>query len=257
MNHSEQYSYDFSNKVAVVTGGASGIGFQTATKFIENGAKCAILDINDEKGTKAEKILNNEAKDTCKFFELNLKNIDEVEKCAYAVKKEFGKVNILVNSAGVIGKKEPLWEIEPTEWDHVVKNNLYGYFNVLKSFIPFIIKSQFGRIINVSSVSGKDGSINASSYSASKAGIIAMTKSLAKELSDFNIMVNCITPSATNTSLYQSESSEIKQRQIEKIPLGRACEPNEVANLIAWLASPLCSFTTGAVVDISGGRSTY
>jgi 2-dehydro-3-deoxy-L-rhamnonate dehydrogenase (NAD+) len=248
-------AFDLENKIAIITGGASGIGYQTAKILLKDKVTCILWDKNNEKGKQALSEL--QAMGNVSFCSVDITSEKSVLKALNICKSEYGSPNILINSAGILGKKGNLWECNIDDWKSVVENNLYGYFLVCHSVIPLMLNTDYGRIVNVSSVSGKDGSIYASHYSASKAGIIALTKSLAKELATENILVNCVTPSATNTPLHIAEPEHDRLRQIDKIPLNRIGEPIEVARLIEWLCSPLCSFSTGAIFDISGGRSTY
>lgn len=248
-------AFDLENKIAIITGGASGIGYDTAKILLQDGVTCILWDKNEEKGKQA--LLELETIGNVSFYSVDITSEKSILKALSLCTEEHGNPNILVNSAGILGSKGNLWECNIDDWKSVVENNLYGCFLVCHSVIPLMLKTNYGRIVNISSVSGKDGSIYASHYSASKAGIIALTKSLAKELVEQNILVNCITPSATNTSLYRSEPENDRLKQINKIPLNRIAQPIEVARLIEWLCSPLCSFSTGAIFDVSGGRSTY
>jgi 3-oxoacyl-[acyl-carrier protein] reductase len=246
---------NLSEKVAIITGGASGIGYSTTQILLEQGIRCTIWDFDEQKGLESISHLSKFGE--VKFQKVDISSETSVQIAIQNFTIDVGNPNILINSAGILGEKAELWNLSLEKWEKVIKNNLIGCFLVCKYVVPYIIKTDYGRIVNVASVSGKDGSIYASHYSAAKAGIIALTKSLSKELAKYNILVNCITPSATNTPLFRSESSADRERQIQKIPLNRYCEPREVAQLILWLVSNNCSFSTGAVFDISGGRSTY
>ena len=245
--------FDLKNRVAIVTGGAQGFGLGIAKKFIESGAEVFIWDV-DEKALKlAEKELNNkkiisQVVDVTKFEDIQ-KKIEEITKTK--------KIDILVNNAGITGSTATLWDYSVKEWLKVLDINLHGTFYCCKAITPHMIKNGYGRIVNIASVSGKDGNANASAYSSSKAAVIGLTKSLGKELADKNIAVNAVTPAGAKTRILDQMSDKHVKFMLSKVPRGRFLEIDELSSMVTWLASEENSFSTGAVFDISGGRSTY
>ena len=245
--------FDFKNRTALVTGGAQGFGLDIAKRFLESGAKVIIWDIDSNMIDKAIKNLNNSNLST---HIVDVSNFKEVKRCVDEITKK-SNIDILINNAGITGPTETLWEYDVDTWKNVVEINLIGTFNCCKSIVPTMIKNNYGRIVNVASVSGKDGNANASAYSAGKAGAIGLTKSLGKELADKNIAVNAVTPAGAKTRILDQMSKEHVQKMLSKVPRGRFLEVEEFTSLICWLSSEENTFSTAAVFDISGGRSTY
>jgi 2-dehydro-3-deoxy-L-rhamnonate dehydrogenase (NAD+) len=242
---------DLKGRCAIITGGAQGIGRAVAERFIASGATVALWDVDKEFAAKTAKTLN------CLSFEVDVTNYTSVQAAATATKAALGRIDILVNNAGIAGKNEPTVDYPLDEWNRVMAINLNGVFHCAKAIVPFMIAQDYGRIVNVASIAGKEGNPNAPAYSASKAGVIALTKSLGKELAQKNIAVNCITPAAARTAIFDQMKPEFIQFMLSKIPRGRFVEVEEIAATIAFMASEDCSFTTGGVFDISGGRATY
>ena len=228
----------FSGRRAVVTGGASGIGEAVAKRIAQEGGKVAIWDLNG--GIKVD-----------------ISDYTSVEKAAVETIKQLGGIDILVNSAGITGPTVPLVEFPVNAWKQVIDINLNGAFYCNKAVVPHMVAQNYGRIVNIASIAGKEGNPNASAYSASKAGVIGMTKSLAKELAKHNITVNAVTPAAVRTPIFDQMPQSHIDFMLSKIPKGRFGTVDEMASLICWLASEECSFSTGAVFDASGGRATY
>ena len=245
--------FDLSNRTAIVTGGAQGLGFGIAKRFIESGAEVIIWDIDKELLKSAEKKLNS---NKATFQSVNVVNFEDVKKNIDQITEE-KKIDILVNNAGVTGLTAKLWDYPIDEWHKVLNVNLNGTFYCCKAIVPHMIKNNYGRIVNVASVAGKDGDANASAYSSAKAAAIGFTKSLGKELAEKNIAVNAVTPASAKTRILDQMSKEHVQFMFSKIPRKRFLEMNEFASLVTWLSSEENSFSTGAVFDISGGRSTY
>ncbi|MEM7461382.1 MAG: SDR family NAD(P)-dependent oxidoreductase [Pseudomonadota bacterium] len=245
--------YDLSGEVAIVTGGAQGIGFAVAKRLAASGAKICIWDLSEELLADAGKEIGAGTM-TCK---VDISQLGQLEQATDQVNSEFGKISVLVNSAGIAGANAPVEDYPPDEWARVIEINLTGTFNTNRSVVPYMKANGYGRIVNIASVAGKEGNPNASAYSASKAGVIGFTKSLGKELADIDIAVNCITPAAARTRIFDQMKQEHIDYMLSKIPRGRFVEVEEIANLVTWLASRENSFTTGGVFDISGGRATY
>ncbi|MGB1914440.1 MAG: SDR family NAD(P)-dependent oxidoreductase [Paracoccaceae bacterium] len=244
-------SYDFKNQVAVVTGGANGIGFSVAERLSKSGASVKIWDLDIEAAQTAAETINAEAVECDITDWISVKNATETSINASE------KIDILVNSAGIAGPNDTVVDYDNKAWDQIISVNLTGTYYVNKSVVPHMKANGYGRIVNIASVAGKDGNPNASAYSASKAGVIALTKSLGKELADSNIAVNCVTPAAARTAIFDQMSQEHIDYMLSKIPRGRFVEVKEISSMIAWMVSAENSFTTGAVFDLSGGRSTY
>ena len=249
----KKISFDLSDKTAVVTGGAQGFGLDIAKRFLESGAKVIIWDIDEENINKALKKLNNK---NLSSNIVDVSNFIEVEKVVSKILKN-SNIDILINNAGITGPTASLWEYSIETWNKVVEVNLNGTFNCCKAIVPSMIKNNYGRIVNVASVAGKDGNANASAYSSGKAGAIALTKSLGKELADKNIAVNVVTPAGAKTRILDQMTKEHVQRMLSKVPRGRFLEVEEFTSLVCWLSSEENTFSTAAVFDISGGRSTY
>ena len=242
--------FDFKDRTAVITGGAQGFGLDIAKRFLESGAKVIIWDIDPKLIDEAIKELNNP--------NLSSKIVDVSSfKDVEAAVSKISKIDILINNAGITGPTMPLWEYDVEMWNKIVKINLSGTFNCCKAIVPSMIANNYGRIVNVASVAGKDGNANASAYSSGKAGAIGLTKSLGKELADKNIAVNAVTPAGAKTRILDQMSKEHVQRMLSKVPRGRFLEVYEFTSLICWLSSEENTFSTAAVFDISGGRSTY
>jgi 3-oxoacyl-[acyl-carrier protein] reductase len=238
----------FEGRVAVVTGGASGIGAGVAARFAAEGARLSLWDM-DEAG-----LAKSGAPHTVR---LDITDPDAVHRAAEATAAAMGQIDILVTSAGVTGPNHATWDYPVAAWDRVIDINLKGVFYSNRAVVPFMRQRNKGRIVNIASIAGKEGNPNASAYSASKAGVIGLTKSLGKELADTEIRVNCVTPAAVKTPLFSQMTEQQIGWMLSKIPIGRFGEIDEVASLILWLASDECSFTTGGVFDVSGGRATY
>jgi len=247
------HQYDLKNKTAIITGGAQGFGLDIAKRFLESGAKVIIWDIDKNELLKASKEINNS---NLLFNIVDVSNYNKVKDTVDEIIK-ISNIDILINNAGITGSTSPLWEYNVDEWNKIVQINLMGTFNCCKCIVPNMIKNNYGRIVNVASVAGKDGNANASAYSSAKAGTIGLTKSLGKELADRNIAVNAVTPAGAKTRILNQMTKEHVARMLSKVPRGRFLEINEFTSLICWLSSEENSFSTAAVFDISGGRSTY
>jgi len=244
---------DLSGRVAVVTGGAQGFGRAISERFVMSGAKVAIWDMDQ---VYAQRTANELGAGT-KSYGLDVSDLPAVEKARDATIKDFGKIDILVNNAGVAGANATVWETDVNEWRRVMRINLDGPFVCSKAVVPHMIKQKYGRIVNIASIAGKEGNPNAAHYSASKAGVIALTKSLGKELASYDIAVNAVTPAAAKTAIFDQITQQHIDFMLSKIPRARFVLVEELASLVAWMASEDNSFTTGAVFDISGGRATY
>ena len=249
----DNIKFNFNNRTALITGGAQGFGLDIAKRFLNSGAKVIIWDIDTETLDKASKDLNNS---NLSSNIIDISNFKEVEVCANKIFKK-SNIDILINNAGITGPTAALWEYDVQMWKKVVDINLMGTFNCCRAIIPNMIKNNYGRIVNVASVAGKDGNANASAYSAGKAGAIGLTKSLGKELADKNIAVNAVTPAGAKTRILDQMTKEHVERMLSKVPRGRFLEVEEFTSLICWLSSEENTFSTAAVFDISGGRSTY
>jgi len=245
--------FDLKDRTAIITGGAQGFGFDIAKRFIESGAKVIIWDIDQKQLEKASKEIDNS---NLSFNIVDVSDYNIVNKTVVEIIKK-SNIDILINNAGITGPTSSLWDYNVEEWNKIIQINLIGTFNCCKSIVPNMIKNNYGRIINVASVAGKDGNANASAYSSAKAGVIALTKSLGKELADKNIAVNAITPAGAKTRILDQMTKEHVARMLSKVPRGRFLELEEFTSLICWLSSEENSFSTAAVFDISGGRSTY
>ena len=246
--------YDFSNRTAVVTGGGNGIGAAVVNKLTASGAKVCIWDMNPD---ECEAEINSLPATTCQIIQTDVSDYNSVSAALAQTKAVFGPVDVLVNSAGIAGPTHSLADYPVDQWRQVQAINLDGTFHCCKVVIPDMITSGYGRIVNIASVAGKEGNPNASAYSASKAAVIALTKSLGKEVAEHDIAVNCVTPAAAKTRIFEQVSQEFVDYMLSKIPRGRFVTVDEIANLITWVASAENSFTTGATFDISGGRATY
>ena len=249
----DKINFDFKNRTAVITGGAQGFGLDIAKRFLKSGAKVIIWDIDPIMLEKTTKDLNNS---NLSSNIIDVSNYKEVESCIKDITKK-SNIDILINNAGITGPTASLWEYDVEMWKKIVEINLIGTFNCCKAIVPNMIKNNYGRIVNVASVAGKDGNANASAYSAGKAGTIGLTKSLGKELANKNIAVNAVTPAGAKTRILDQMTKEHVQRMLSKVPRGRFLEVEEFTSLICWLSSEENTFSTAAVFDISGGRSTY
>ena len=246
-------TFSFETRTAVITGGAQGFGFDIARRFLSSGAKVIIWDNDPDTLKRSVKELNNT---NLTSNVIDVSKFEEVENCTNEILKN-SKIDILINNAGITGPTAPLWEYDLKKWKKVVDINLIGTFNCCKAIVPSMIKNNYGRIVNVASVAGKDGNANASAYSAGKAGTIGLTKSLGKELADKDIAVNAVTPAGAKTRILDQMNKEHVQRMLSKVPRGRFLEVEEFTSLVCWLSSEENTFSTAAVFDISGGRSTY
>jgi 2-dehydro-3-deoxy-L-rhamnonate dehydrogenase (NAD+) len=246
-------SIDLKDRAAVITGGAQGIGYAVAERFIASGAKVVLWDIDAALLAKAKATLGKAASTDS----IELTDASAVAAATAAVMAQHGRIDILVNNAGITGGNAPTWELTPQVWRRTIDVNLIAPYLTCHSIVPAMIKQGYGRIVNVASVAGKEGNPNASHYSASKAGLIALTKSLGKELATRGILVNAVSPAAAKTAIFEQMKPEFIDYMLSKIPMGRFVEPHEIAAAITWLASEDCSFTTGSVLDLSGGRATY
>ncbi|MFL2799173.1 MAG: SDR family NAD(P)-dependent oxidoreductase [Paracoccaceae bacterium] len=244
--------YDFKDQVAVVTGGAQGIGFAVVEKLNLAGAKVASWDIN-----QAENERNNQIFGSTQTLHCDITDYVSVSNALEKTESELGPITILVNSAGIAGSNEPIHQYDNDEWAKIIKVNLTGTYNVNKAVLGKMREQNYGRILNIASVAGKEGNPNAAAYSASKAGVIGFTKSVGKENANKNIAVNCVTPAAARTPIFDQMTEEHISYMLSKIPRARFVEVEEVANMIMWLVSKENSFSTGAVFDLSGGRATY
>ena len=244
---------DLNGRIAVVTGGAQGFGRAIAERFVASGAKVAIWDFDAALAEKAAKAIGGDVR----VFKVDVADPAAVEEARDATLAAFSKIDILVNNAGVAGVNRTVWETDLEEWRKVLRINLDGPFICCKAIVPAMLKQKYGRIVNVASIAGKEGNPNAAHYSASKAGLIALTKSLGKELAQHDILVNAVTPAAARTAIFDQMTEEHINFMLSKIPKGRFVLVEELAAMVAWLASEDCGFSTGAVFDISGGRATY
>ena len=247
-------NFDLNNRVAIVTGGAQGFGLAISQRFIEAGAKVIIWDIDENAIKKTlDKIdsqnLSHQIVDVSNFENIN-KNLSEAES-------KHGKIDIFINNAGIAGMNTTVAEYPLDEWNKVINLNLNSVFYCCKAVVPLMIKNDYGRIVNIASIAGKEGNPNASAYSTSKAGIIALTKSLGKELAKKNIAVNCVTPAAAKTRIFDQMTEEHINYMLSKIPRNKFVKVEELASLVTWLSCEENSFSTSAVFDLSGGRATY
>ena len=246
--------YDLNNRVAIVTGGAQGFGLAITERFIESGAKVIIWDIDENESKKAiEKVKSK----NLSFQVVDVSDFDEINKKLIEVENSHGKVDIFINNAGVAGMNTTVAKYPIDEWNNVINLNLNAVFYTCKAVVPFMEKNNYGRIVNIASIAGKEGNPNASAYSTSKAGVIGLTKSLGKELAQKNIAVNCVTPAAAKTRIFDQMTEEHINYMLSKIPRNKFAKVEELASLVAWLSSEENSFSTAAVFDLSGGRATY
>ena len=245
---------NLSNKVAIVTGGAQGFGLAISKKFIDSGANVIIWDIDKKATDIALKEINSKK---CFYQDVDVTNYTSIEKNLKEIESKHKKIDIFVNNAGITGMNAKVWDYPVDEWEKVMNLDLNATFYCCKAVAPFMIKNNYGRIINISSIAGKEGNPNASAYSTAKAGVIGLTKSLGKELADKNISVNCVTPAAAKTRIFDQMTKEHIDYMLSKIPRNRFAKVEELASLVSWLASEENSFSTASVFDLSGGRATY
>lgn len=246
---------DLAGKNAIVTGGASGIGLAVAWRLAASGAAVALWDLSEGALHQAAKELGRAAQ--VRAFRVDVSDQRQVESAFEATVQALGRVQALVNSAGITGPNATTWEYPVDAWHRVLQVNLDGTFLCCRALVPHMLESGYGRIVNIASIAGKEGNPNAPAYSASKGGVIALTKSLGKELARKGVLVNCVTPGAVRTPIFEQMSAEHIEYMLSKIPMGRFGTVDEIAALVAWLCTEECSFSTGAVFDLSGGRATY
>jgi 3-oxoacyl-[acyl-carrier protein] reductase len=244
---------DLRGRHAVVTGGASGLGYAIAQRLAISGAKVAIWDVDTRRLNEAKVTFSGAAL----WVAADICDPASVQTAIETTEGEFSAIDIFVNNAGITGPNAATWDYPLEDWDKVLRVNLTGTFICSKLIVPRMHEQNYGRIVNIASVAGKEGNPNACAYSASKAAVIALTKSLAKELASTGVRVNCVTPAAVHTPIFAQMTEAHIGFMLSKIPLGRFGEASEIASLVAWLCSEECSFSTGAAFDVSGGRSTY
>jgi len=244
---------DHNGRCAVVTGGAQGFGRAITERFVSSGARVAIWDHDIALAEQTAKQIGA----AVTAIQVDVSDLTAVEKARDATLAKLGKIDILVNNAGIAGINKTVWETDFDEWRKVLRINLDGPFICCKAIVPTMVKQNYGRIVNIASIAGKEGNPNAAHYSASKAGLIALTKSLGKELASYEIAVNAVTPAAAKTAIFDQMTQQHIDFMLSKIPKGRFVLVEELAAMVAWLASEDCAFSTGAVFDISGGRATY
>ena len=246
--------FDLNNRVAIVTGGAQGFGLAITERFIQSGAKVVIWDIDENEAKKALERVNSE---NLTYQIIDVCNFDKINQQLDNVEISHGKIDIFINNAGLAGMNTTVADYPIEEWNKVINLNLNAVFYCCKAVVPFMKKNNYGRIVNISSIAGKEGNPNASAYSTSKAGVIGLTKSLGKELAQNNIAVNCVTPAAAKTRIFDQMTEEHINYMLSKIPRNKFAKVEELASLVAWLSSEENSFSTAAVFDLSGGRATY
>ena len=246
--------YNFSKRIAIITGGAQGFGLAITKRIIQSGGKVIVWDIDKEAIEKAQKEINS---DNFNFRIVDVTDFNIVKSSIKEIEEQFGKIDIFVNNAGITGMNAKVWDYPIDEWKKVIELNLNSTFYCCKAIVPHMVKNNYGRIVNIASIAGKEGNPNASAYSTSKAGVIGLTKSLGKELADKDIAVNCITPAAAKTRIFDQMTEEHINYMLSKIPRNRFAKIDELASLVCWLVSEENSFSTAAVFDLSGGRATY
>jgi len=246
--------YDLNERIAVVTGGAQGFGLAVSERFIEAGAKVIIWDIDEGAIKKAQEKVNSE---NLTYQIVDVSDFENINKSLTEIENKYGKIDIFINNAGIAGMNATVAEYPLDEWKKVINLNLNSVFYCCKAVVPFMEKNNYGRIVNIASIAGKEGNPNASAYSTSKAGVIGLTKSLGKELAQKNIAVNCVTPAAAKTRIFDQMTEEHINYMLSKIPRNKFAKVEELASLVTWLSSEENSFSTAAVFDLSGGRATY
>ena len=244
---------DLKGRVAVITGGARGIGFACAQRFIDSGARVALWDLDGDAITAAVASLGAAARG----FVVDVANEGGINAARQSTLEAFGQIDIVVNNAGITGPNVKTWDYQPSDFRRVVEIDLVAPYLVSRALVPHMIERGYGRIVNIASVAGKEGNPNAPAYSAAKAGLIGLTKSLGKELATSGVLCNCVTPAAAETDIFKQMTEAHIAFMKSKIPMNRFVQVEEIAAMVAWLASEDCSFTTGGVFDISGGRATY
>ena len=245
--------FDLKNRTALITGGAQGFGFDIAKKFLNSGSNVIIWDIDEKELQNAIKKINNSK---LSYNVVDVSNFEKVNQTILEINKKTN-IDILVNNAGITGPTAELWNYSINDWNKVIEINLNGTFNCCKAIVPNMIENNYGRIVNIASVAGKDGNANASAYSSSKAAVLALTKTLGKELAEKNIAVNAVTPAGAKTRILDQMTDKHVKFMLSKVPRGRFLELEELSSLVCWLSSEENSFSTAAIFDISGGRSTY
>ena len=245
--------FDLKNRTALITGGAQGFGFDIAKKFLYSGANVIIWDIDEKELQNAIKKINNSK---LSYNVVDVSNFEKINQTVLEINKKTN-IDILTNNAGITGPTAELWNYSTNDWNKVIEINLNGTFNCCKAVVPNMIENNYGRIVNIASVAGKDGNANASAYSSSKAAVLALTKTLGKELAEKNIAVNAVTPAGAKTRILDQMTDKHVKFMLSKVPRGRFLELEELSSLVCWLSSEENSFSTAAVFDISGGRSTY
>ncbi|WP_435085110.1 SDR family NAD(P)-dependent oxidoreductase [Candidatus Pelagibacter bacterium nBUS_33] len=246
--------FDLKNRVAIITGGAQGFGFSITERFIQSGATVIIWDLDEDAAKEAKEKLKS---DNLSYQILDVTNSDQIDQNLKVIENKFNKIDIFINNAGIAGLNTTVAKYPLDEWKKVINLNLNSVFYCCKAIVPIMEKNNYGRIVNISSIAGKEGNPNASAYSSSKAGVIALTKSLGKELAQKNIAVNCVTPAAAKTRIFDQMTEEHINYMLSKIPRNKFAKVNELASLVTWLSSEENSFSTAAVFDLSGGRATY
>ena len=247
-------NFNLNKRIAIVTGGAQGFGYAITERFIKSGAKVIIWDVDENEAKKALEKISSKNLD---YQIVDVSNFEIVEKKLLETEKKFGKIDIFINNAGMAGMNTTVAKYPIDEWNKVINLNLNSVFYCCKAVVPFMEKNNYGRIVNIASIAGKEGNPNASAYSTSKAGVIGLTKSLGKELALKNIAVNCVTPAAAKTRIFDQMTEEHINYMLSKIPRNKFAKVEELASLVAWLSSEENSFSTAAVFDLSGGRATY
>tara|TARA_B100001559_G_scaffold214457_1_gene179761 strand:+ start:75 stop:824 length:750 start_codon:yes stop_codon:yes gene_type:complete len=246
--------FDLNNRVAIVTGGAQGFGLAITERFIQSGAKVVIWDIDED---EAKKALDKVKSENLTYQIIDVSNFEKIKQQLENVENSHGKIDIFINNAGLAGMNTTVADYPIEEWNKVINLNLNAVFYCCKAVVPLMKKNNYGRIVNIASIAGKEGNPNASAYSTSKAGVIGLTKSLGKELAQNNIAVNCVTPAAARTRIFDQMTEEHINYMLSKIPRNKFAKVEELASLVAWLSSEENSFSTAAVFDLSGGRATY
>ena len=247
-------NFNLENRVAIVTGGAQGFGLAITERFIESGAKVIIWDIDE---SEAKKALSKVSSKNLSYQIVDVINYEKIKKNLLELENKHGKIDIFINNAGITGMNTTVENYPIEEWNKVINMNLNSVFYCCKAIVPLMEKNNYGRIVNIASIAGKEGNPNASAYSTSKAGVIGLTKSLGKELALKNIAVNCVTPAAAKTRIFDQMTKEHIDYMLSKIPRNRFAKVDELASLVTWLSSEENSFSTGGVFDLSGGRATY
>jgi len=247
---------DLLGKISIVTGSAMGIGREIALRLARDGSDVAIVDLERKAGQEVAKEIQSMGRRSL-FFEVDVSRWDQVRGMVDEVLRDFNKVDILINNAGIVGPVQPVWEYRVEDWDRVMDVNMKGTFLCCKAALPSMVKRKSGRIVNIASISGKEGNPRMPAYSSSKAAVIAFTKALAKEVIQQNILVHCIAPALIETRMVEIMGEEQRQILLSKVPMGRFGKPSEVAALVKFLVSDQCSFSTGHCYDLSGGRAVY